>query len=139
MIFNLVHAEARQRAIQAVKDAPEGYRVTIKEQTRTNAENSLLHALLGEIAKEATWAGKRHDIETWKRLLVASWCRVRGEAIEILPALDGHGVDIVPRRTSKLSKKECADLIEFVYAWSVENGIMLASLKDGANAEDYQN
>ena len=56
-------------------------------------------------------------------MLVAAWCRVHGESVEILPALDGHGVDIVPARTSKLSRKECADLIEFVFAWGADQGI----------------
>lgn len=121
--FVLVHDEARRRAIKAVQEAPTGYAVIVKPPQRTSAENSLLHALVSEIAEEVEWAGKRRDAETWKRLLVAAWCRVHGESVEILPALDGHGVDIIPRRTSQLSKKECADLIEYVYAWGAENGI----------------
>ena len=115
--FILVHAEARRRAAQAVQEAPDGYAVTVGEPTRTGAENRLLHALISEVSAKKEWAGKKQDAETWKRLLVAAWCRVVGETIEILPAIDGHGVDIVPMRTSGLSKKECADLIEFIYAW----------------------
>ena len=79
--------------------------------------------MLGHISKTQEWAGKRRDIETWKRLLVAAWCRAIGEQIELLPALDGHGVDIVFRRTSQLSRKECADLIEFVFAWGAQNDV----------------
>jgi hypothetical protein len=97
--------------------------IEVKPETRSNAENNLLHALIDEIAKKLEWAGKKRDPEVWKRLLVAAWCRVHGESVEILPALDGHGVDIVPARTSKLSRKECADLIEFVFAWGAEQGI----------------
>lgn len=122
--FIMAHDLARRNAVRAVEAAPAGFMVQISEPTRTLAENSLLHAQITEIAKSIEWAGKKRDVETWKRLLVAAWCRVRGEAIEILPALDGYGVDIVPARTSRLSKKECADLIEFVYAWGSENGIM---------------
>lgn len=55
---------------------------------------------------------------------MASWCRVRGEPLEILPALDGHGVDIVPVRTSKLSKRDAADLISYIEAWGTEMGVM---------------
>lgn len=117
----------RLRAHQAIDEAPEGYQVTISDQTRTSPENRLLHALIGEIAETVPWAGKKRDAETWKRLLVASWCRVQGEQIEILPALDGHGVDIVPQRTSKLTKSECADLIEFVHCWAAENGVRFAA------------
>jgi hypothetical protein len=97
--------------------------VEVKPETRSNAENNLLHALIDEISRKLEWAGKKRDPEIWKRLLVAAWCRVHGESVEILPALDGHGVDIVPARTSKLSRKECADLIEYVTAWGIEQGI----------------
>jgi len=61
----------------------------------------------------------------WKRLLTAAWCRATGEPVELLPALDGNGVDIVFKKTSQLSRKECADLIEFIFAWSADNGIEL--------------
>lgn len=98
--------------------------LTIKPATRTTAENSLLHSMLSHIAKTQLWAGKKHDTDTWKRLLVAAWCRARGEPVEILPALDGCGVDIVFRKTSRLTVKECADLIEYVYAWGAQNDVM---------------
>ena len=101
--------------------------LTIKPETRSSPQNRLLHATIAEIARQVEWAGAKRDAETWKRLLVAAWCRVQGEAVEILPALDGHGVDIVPRRTSKLTRQECADLTEFVTAWAVEHGVVLAA------------
>lgn len=122
-----------QQAYQTIADAwiwakaqlTAGQRLTleIKPEKRSDKENRLLHALIGEIAEQKEWAGKKRDAEIWKRLLVASWCRVKGESVEILPALDGHGVDIVPARTSKLTKGECADLIEFIYAWGSETGV----------------
>lgn len=122
--FYLVHQTARDRAIQAVREAENGMVVTIKKPNRTSAENAMLHALITDIAKQVEWAGKKRDVETWKRLLVAAWCRVRAEPLELLPALDGHGFDIIPARTSKLNKSECAELIDFVSAWGVENGVV---------------
>lgn len=121
--FILANDSVKQRAIDAVGMAPEGYVCTVKEPTRSSAENNLLHALIDEIARKIEWAGQRRSPEIWKRLLVAAWCRTRGHSVEILPALDGHGVDIVPARTSKLSKGECAELIEYIYAWGADNGI----------------
>lgn len=97
--------------------------VEVRQETRSLAENAMLHALLGQISREVEWAGKKRDIETWKRLLVAAWCRAKGEHIEMLPALDGHGVDIVFRRTSQLTRSECAELIEYVLAWAAMNGV----------------
>lgn len=102
-----------------------GRRVTVevKEEKRSDKENRLLHAILTHISKTQEWAGKRRDVETWKRLLTAAWCRAIGDQVEFLPALDGHGIDIVFRRTSQLTRKECADLIEFIFAWASQVGI----------------
>lgn len=89
----------------------------VRQETRSDAQNRLLHARFGDVAKQCTWAGKTHPVEVWKRLLTAAWLRARGESIEILPALDGHGVDVVFRHTSKLTRKESAELAEYVMAW----------------------
>jgi hypothetical protein len=96
-----------------------GHRLTleVKPETRNSEQNALLHALLTEIAKTREWAGAKRDAETWKRLMTAAWLRANGESVEILPAIDGHGVDVVFRRTSSLTKSECADLITFIQAW----------------------
>jgi len=91
--------------------------VTAKPAKRTQEHSARLHAMLGWISKHVEWAGAKHDTDTWKRLLVAAWCRARGEQISYLPALDGHGIDIVFKRTSELTGKEMADLIEYIYFW----------------------
>lgn len=97
----------------------------IRPEKRSDAQNRLLHACLSEISKQVEWAGAKRDVDTWKRLLTAAWLRARGEPIEMLPALDGHGVDIVFRRTSQLTKAECAELSEFVMAWAAERDIVI--------------
>ena len=123
---------------QAAKDLPgvwawikamtvAGHRLVleVRPEKRSDAQNRLLHACLSEISKQVEWAGCKRDVDTWKRLLTAAWLRARGEPIEMLPALDGHGVDIVFRRTSQLTKAECAELSEFVMAWAAERGIVI--------------
>jgi len=109
-----------------------GHRMVLelRQEKRSDAENRMLHAMLGHISKNIEWAGKKRDIDTWKRLLTAAWLRARGEHIEMLPALDGHGIDIVFRRTSNLTRKECAELIEFVFAWGCENDIQFPAPKE---------
>jgi hypothetical protein len=97
----------------------------IKREKRSDAENRLLHLLLSHISKTQEWAGKKRSIDVWKRLLTAAWLRARGESIEILPALDGHGIDVVFRATSRLTVSECAELIEYIYSWCAMNGVEL--------------
>lgn len=111
----------RESAIRCIAEAPEGWRVTVEPPKRGSDINAALHAMLGEIAEHALWAGKRHDIETWKRLLVAAWTRANGEHVVMLPALDGTGVDIVFRRTSQMTQAEVRDLLGFIEAWAAEN------------------
>lgn len=105
-----------------------GHRLSleIKPEKRNLPQNAKLHATLTEIAEQREWAGKKRDPETWKRLMVAAWCRARGEAVELLPAIDGQGVDIVMRKTSTLTVAECSELIEFVLAWAANEGIEVA-------------
>ena len=106
-----------------------GHRLTleIRPEKRSDAQNRLLHATLSDISKQVEWAGAKRDVDTWKRLLTAAWLRTRGEHVEILPALDGCGVDVVFRRTSQLTKAECAGLTESVIAWAVDHNVRLSA------------
>lgn len=119
--FILAHPEARRRAMAAVAEAAPGFVVQVRPPTRNLEQNAILHALLSDIAGRVPWAGKLRDAETWKRLCTAAWLRARGESVEVLPAIDGHGIDVVFRRTSKLTKAECSELVEFVHAWAAEH------------------
>jgi hypothetical protein len=118
--FILAHDLARRRAVAAVAEAPEGYVITIAEPKRSGAINAALHAKLTEIAAGREWAGKRWPMEVWKRLLVAAWSRANGEAITLLPALDGAGVDIVQRHTSTMTQRQVSELLSYVEAWDAE-------------------
>jgi hypothetical protein len=120
--FIMSHPTARERALECVRSAPEGHEVSVKPPTRNSTMNALLHAEIGEVAETIEWAGKKRSIEVWKRLLVAAWLRARGESIEVLPALDGHGVDLVYAPTSQLSQSECSELVSFIQAWKAEQG-----------------
>jgi hypothetical protein len=41
----------------------------------------------------------------------------------LIPALDGHGFDVIYEKTSELSVSDCADLITYLHAWGAENGV----------------
>lgn len=113
------HAIIRRSTAWIMRRLGDGRAVvmTLEDERRNLEQNALLHALLTDISKRREWAGRKRDAECWKRLFVAAWCRAKGEAVEMLPALDGHGVDIVFRRTSKMSKAEVSELIDYIHAW----------------------
>lgn len=117
MRYILAHRQARENAARAVLEAPEGYLVRITEPTRNLEQNAKLHALLSDISREQKWHGEYLDIEDWKRLLVAAWQRATQQPAKIVKALDGFGVDVLYKRTSTLTKSECAELIDYIEAW----------------------
>jgi NinB protein len=92
---------------------------------RSTEQNARLHALLADIAEQKQWDGQTLDTEVWKRLLVGAFCRANGQSVEIYRAIDGQGLEMVYRRTSRMSKQEMSELIEYATAWAIENGVVL--------------
>jgi hypothetical protein len=128
MIFIIRDAKVKARAAAYIMEhTREGDEVRIGPQKRNLDQNARLHAALTEIAGKVDWAGSRRSVDAWKRLLVAAWMRAEGRTVEVLPAIDGHGVDIVYSPTSELSRGDCASLIDFVDAWAAEQGIAIAA------------
>lgn len=121
--FVLVHSTARQNAIAAVSTAPDGMEVVIKDATRTSEQNAKLHAMLEDIASQVEWRGMKMHKDIWKRLCTAAMLRERGESPMLVPSLDGHGVEIIYEKTSKMGKRMMADLIEWVYCFGAEHGV----------------
>ena len=97
--------------------------VTIDEELRNDEQNKKLHAMLADIARQVEHAGMKWDVTVWKRLCTAAWLRERGASIQMIPAIDGKGIDVLYEPTSKLSKRKCAELIEWVYAYGAECGV----------------
>lgn len=96
---------------------------------RSVEKNAHLHAVLSEIAQQKQWAGQWLDIEAWKRLMVAAFEREKGNQVSVYPALDGHGIDVVYRRTSRMTEEEIRELIHFAESWALDQGVKLKELE----------
>ncbi len=130
--FRLSTPQARQNASRACLEAPADYICEISEETRTLEQNSHAHAALTEIARHVTWHGQRFDVLTWKRLTQASFLREQGEAVRLIPALDGNGFDIIYEKTSRWGKKKFAAWLEWVYAFGAEHGVVFRDVHHDA-------
>jgi len=98
--------------------------LVVRLATRSDAQNRLLHSRIRDVSKHLRdWRGVPMDDEDWKRMLIAAWCRVHNEPARMVPALDGHGFEVLYRRSSKLSRAECADLSEYILAWGTDQGV----------------
>lgn len=119
--FTLAHAEARRRAVQAVQNAPDGYAVIVKPQTRNLEQNALLWALLTDVSEQVIWHGRKLEPEAWKHIFTSSLKRQ-----DVVPGLDG-GFVVLGLSTSQMSKTEFGDLLELIHAFMAQNEVRAAA------------
>lgn len=125
--FILAHAQARQNAINCIAMAPTGHCVTVAEPTRTLEQNALMWPLLQKLADQVVWYGVKLSADDWKDLLTASLRKQRSA-----PGLDG-GFVVFGERTRTYSKAEFSELIELIYAFGAQHGVVFEK-REGAAA-----
>ena len=124
--FILANEDVRRRAISFVATAPLGYRVEIKEPKRSGEQNDALWAHLSDVADQVVHQGRKYDAETWKAIFM----NALGTEMRFVPTLDGTSVFPLGMRSSKLSKREMSDLIEFIVSWGVQHGVKFHDAKE---------
>jgi hypothetical protein len=114
-VYILAHPTARQRAIDAVRNAADGMVVTVAEPSRNLEQNAALWAILSEVSEHVVWHGRKLSPEDWKHVFTASLKRM-----DVVPNLEGTGFVALGLSTSKMSKREFSDLLELVNAFAAE-------------------
>jgi hypothetical protein len=119
--FHLTHSTARQRALQTVQAAPDGWVVVVKESTRSLAQNALIHSLLTDVGDMLKWTfnGQPVDVEDLKSIFVSAYRKASGVPTRFVMGIDGQPV-ILNWRTRDFTKRECGDFVEYVQAWLAE-------------------
>ena len=117
-LFILSHVQARQRAAQAVLEAPAGYAVRITPPTRSLEQNSALWGYLADISAQVVWHGRKLDSESWKAMFTASL-----KQYEVVPNLDNTGFVALGQSTSKMSKSEMSSLLELIQAFGAQHNV----------------
>ncbi|MFZ7202390.1 recombination protein NinB [Avibacterium avium] len=96
--FFLRNARIQQNAIGVIHsltlDEKSPAVVEIKPLTRTLAQNAKLHAMLGDIAKQCEFQGKKRDIETWKMIMVSAHKIATGGQAEMAIGLEGEVLNL---------------------------------------------
>lgn len=99
--------------------------LTLRLETRTQAQNRLMWPLLTEFSKQLLWPvdGRmtKMEPEEWKDVLTAAF---KGESVRLAMGLNG-GVVLLGQRTSKFTKPQFAEWIEFLYATAADRGVRL--------------
>lgn len=118
-VFRFVHIEARRRAAAYCITAPEGSIAEFKDATRTIEQNSKLWPMLDDISKQVEWYKNWLSREEWKDFFSAIILKQK-----VVPNMEGTGFIAVGGRTSKMSKKMFSEMIELIYAFGSEHGVV---------------
>ena len=99
--------------------------LSLAPETRTQAQNRLMWPLLTCFAKSLQWPVDGRmvtmDADDWKDVLSAAF---KGESVRLAMGLNG-GVVLLGQRTSKFTKAQFAEWIEFLYATAADRGVHL--------------
>ena len=103
----------RLRVVKDVLVAEPGVRVVLTdEDPRTSGQNRTMWRLLAAFSKQVEHCGRYYDRETWKAILMHAF----GREISFVPSLDGQAIVAIGYRSSKLTREEMSNFIEFVYS-----------------------
>lgn len=107
----------RQFAKRLIDIAPAEAVVNVREATRNTDQNARMWAMLSDVSR-ARPEGRCHTPDVWKALMM----KACGHAVQFVVGIDGEPFP-VGFRSSRLTKSQMSDLIEFIYAYGAEHKI----------------
>ena len=123
--YILAHPTARQRAVDAVRNAPDGFCVTVAEPSRNLEQNAAQWPILQAFADQLKWPvnGSMESLtaEEFKDILTAAFKR---ETVRVAMGLDG-GMVMLGARTSQMGKREFSEWLDFLHATAAARGVEL--------------
>lgn len=119
-VLILANPTVRERAHRWIDGVPPGTRLEFKEPKRTLPQNDRMWAMLTDVSKQKLHMGQRYPAETWKVIFL----HALGRETQFIPALNGIGFLPLGQSSSDLSKSEMSDLIEMIFSWGAENGVV---------------
>lgn len=114
----------RQRAHRDIDAAPDGYIFGAPaEPTASDATKRKMWAMLGDISRQKQWPVngtlRRLKDKQWKDIFTAALSQ------ESLMAEGLYGGEVLlGEHTSGMSQRKMGDLIELMYAWGANNGVV---------------
>lgn len=100
-------------------------RVIVEDPKRTPEQNDKIQPMARDIARQILWApvGRgplKLSEKQWRHFFAG---HIRSDAL-VLPRIDGEGIIVVGVGSSDLSKKEASDMVELMYAFGADRGVV---------------
>ena len=142
LVLRLYNAQQGHQAIQQAWAHAKGYLMAsgapmvleVRPETRSDRQNRLLHALFGDVAKQAEWMGKKRTPEEWKLLFVSGHAVATKQGADLVPGLEGEFLNL-RESTARMGKARMASLLDYVMAWAVEHGVELREARQWVDPE----
>lgn len=128
-LVTLLGPRSRSEAAALVAKAPVGTRVEFKASKRTMPQNDRMWAMLTDVSRQVPWHGVKLTPDSWKLLFLDALRREIGGEFRIVPNIDGDGFVNLGTSSSDLSKDEMTMLIELVFKFGAEHGVVFADDK----------
>jgi len=99
------------------------FTLEVTSETRSQPQNEMYHAIIGQIAKQANHAGAKWDGESWKRFLIDQWASETGRSAgKVAPSLDGQRVVQLGLQSRKFNKADASEFTEWLICWATDKG-----------------
>lgn len=95
-------------------------RVEIKRfyKKRTDPQNNTMWSMLGDVAKQVEWYGRKLSAEEWKDVFTAAI-----KKLDVVPGIDG-GFVVIGAHTSKMDTKELGLIIDTIHLFGSERNVV---------------
>lgn len=100
--------------------APPDTVVKFYKPKRTLPQNDKMWAMLTEVSEQATHHGNKKSPESWKLIMMEAL----GHEIQFEESLEKGRFFPIGHKSSQLSKDHMSQLIEFIYYFGANNGVI---------------
>lgn len=111
--------------------------VTVTDVKKKREQEEKYHAMLGDIADQCEYHGRKLPLESWKRLMVEAMVHILREEAkaqgkpdpfpaggQVLPSLDGLRIVQVEVLTRNFTVDQASQFIESLYAFGAERDVV---------------
>ena len=113
MRFVLLDHNKRERAVRAIREAPEGYVVTLSPKRRTLNQNALLHDLCAQFGQEIGYT--QAEVKDLAKMEVFGPIEREVKGVKLIEL----------KSTADMDTKELGQLIDWIHVRAGEMGVTL--------------
>lgn len=121
-------ADVKAKARAWIDKAPWNTRLEFKAPKRSLPQNDRFWASVTDVSEQLTWHGQKLSPADWRLVFLASL----KQEMRIVPNIENNGFVNLGRSSSDLTKAEMTALLEIIYAFGAEHGVVFQREREDA-------